>query len=165
MADERDIVYTRDCYFGVLFAEREIARRAAQVFRAVAESKTWGEFRRRMPPEDWEEVLEVFRDRETNVPSDDTPFSSDDLPKWGDDGWYIGLWPPEESVDWFPEDLIEKYDGNTDSANPNRDQLFMPNWAAEEIADELRTRGHRVEETPAGDLADWLTLIGYRDPD
>lgn len=160
----RDIVYTPDCYFGVLFSERDVARRAAQVWRAVGESTTWGEFRKQLPPEDWAQVIDLFADREKEVPADETIFSSDDLPMWGDDGLYIGLWPPEEAVSWFPEDLLEKYGGHDDSANPNRDQLFLPSDAAEEIADDLRARGHRVERTLTGDLPYWLTHIGYRDP-
>ena len=118
----------------------------------MGESKTWGEFRKRMPPEDWAQIIDLFAESERTVPADETPFTSDDLPMWGDDGWYIGLWPPEEAVAWFPKDLLEKYDGHDDSTNPNRYQLFLPSDAAEEIADDLRARGHRVEKMLTGDL-------------
>lgn len=160
-----DIVYTPDCYFGVLFAERDVARRAAELWRAVAESTTWGEFRRRIHPDDWAEIAEQLDDRERDLPPEDAPFSADDLPVWGDDGWYVGLWPPEESVRWFPQALLDRYDGHTDSDNPNRDQLFLPSEYAEEIAEELRAGGHRVEKTVTGDLPEWLIRTGYRDPD
>src|SRR5208283_1509876 len=65
-----DLVYTPSEYFGVVFAERALARRAAQVWRAVQESTTWGEFRTAMPAADWEEVVNRLDD---DVPPDDTP--------------------------------------------------------------------------------------------
>jgi hypothetical protein len=148
-----DLVYTPSDYFGVVFAERDVARRTAQVWHAVQESTTWGEFRTAMPPTDWEELVDQ---REGDIPPDDTPFTPDDV-GWGDDGWYLGPWPPEEEVKWFPEDLIDKYGGAVDWANPNYDQLSLPGDAAEEIAEELRARGHQVEKTFTGDLNYWLS--------
>jgi hypothetical protein len=62
----------------------------------------------------------------------------------------------------FPEDLIDKYEGEVDWANPNYDQLFLPGDAADEIAEELRARGHQVEKTSNGDLNYWLS--SYIDP-
>jgi hypothetical protein len=44
-----DLVYTPSVNFGVLFAERDVARRVAQIWRAVDGSTTWGEFRAAMP--------------------------------------------------------------------------------------------------------------------
>jgi hypothetical protein len=67
-----DLVYTPSDYFGVLFAERALARRVAQIWRAVQESTTWREFRTAMPAADWEEVVERC---EGDIPSDDTPFT------------------------------------------------------------------------------------------
>ena len=152
-----DIVYTPSEYFGVVFAERALARRTAQVWRAVQESTTWGEFRTAMPAADWEEVVNRLDD---DVPPDDTPFTPGDV-GWGADGWYLGPWLPEEEVEWFPDDLIDKYGGEVDWANPNYDQLFLPGDAADEIADELRARGHHVEKTLTGDLT-LLVVIPFR---
>ena len=156
-----DLVYTLSTHFGVVFAERDVARRTAQVWHAVQDSKTWGEFRTAMPPADWEEVInpdweEVISQRGGDIPPDGTPFTPDDV-AWGDDGWYLGPWLPEEEVRWFPEDLIDKYGGEVDRDNPNYDQLFLPGDAADEIAEELRARGHRVEKTFTGDLNYWLS--------
>ncbi len=58
-------------------------------------------------PADWEQVLDQ---READIPSDNTALTSDDV-AWGGDGWYLGPWLPEEEVEWFPEDLIDKYGG------------------------------------------------------
>ena len=150
VSEPLDIVYTPHWYFGVLFAERALAKRVAQTARAVNESTTWGEFRTAMPAEDWAELVEQGDD----IPADDTPFSVAAF-GWGDDGRYTGPWPPDESLKWFPEDLIEKYDGEVEGTGPWYDHLFLPAEAADAIADELRARGHRVEKTLTGDLFDW----------
>jgi len=145
-----DIVYAPNSYFGVIFAERALAKRVAQIARAMNESTTWGEFRKAMPVEDWEEVV-----RRRKIPADDdTPFSPEAF-GWGNDGWIIGPWPPEETLKWFPEDLIERYDGEVDQSGDCYDHLFLPAEAADAIAEELRARGHRVEKTLTGDLPDW----------
>lgn len=150
-----DLVYSPSEYFGVVFAERDIARRAAQVWRAVQESTTWGEFRATMPAADWEEVLNQLGG---DIPSDDGSFEPNDI-DWGYDGNFVGPWPPSDALEWFPDDLIDKYGGEIDWGNPNHNQLFLPGEAANEIADELRSRGHQVEETNNGDLNYWLSSL------
>ena len=144
-----DIVYRPHWYFGVLFAERTLAKRVAQTVRAVNESTTWGQFRKALPAEDWAELVEQGDD----IPPDDTPFSAAAF-GWSDDGLYTGPWPPGESLKWFPKELIEKYGGKVEGG-PWYDNLFLPPEAADAIADELRARGHRVEKTLTGDLFDW----------
>jgi hypothetical protein len=150
-----DLVYTPSDYFGVVFAERDVARRTAQIWRAVQESTTWGEFRAAMPAAEWQQVVDQ---REGDIPPDGTSFTPNDV-AWGVDGWYLGPWLPEEEVEWFPEDLIDKYGGEVDWGNPNFDNLFLPGEAADEIANELRTRGHHVEKTLTGDLSYWLSSL------
>lgn len=151
MPDHLDIVYTPHWNFGVLFAERHLAHRVAQIARAVNESTTWGEFRKAMPKDDWQ--AEVER-RGGVIPPDETPFSPYKF-GWGDDGLYTGPWPPQETLKWFPPDLIEKYGGLADESGPCYDHLYLPGDAADAIAEDLRARGHRVEKTLTGDLADW----------
>ena len=147
-----DIVYTVNSPWGALFATREVARLTARIWRAVYESTTWGEFRAALPDSAWDEVVERL---EGDVPDDDTPFSSDDAPGWEGDGYFLGPWPPEDVLEWFPDDLIEQFDGDLE-VTPNGQNLVLPADAGDEIAEELRARGHTVEETPTGDLADWL---------
>jgi hypothetical protein len=159
-----DLVYTPSQIHGVLFAERDLARRVAQIWRAVEESTTWGEFRAAMPATDWEHLVELWEgwyEDDIPIPPDDTPFTPDDV-SWGDDGYYhISPWLPEVERKWFPEDLIDKYGGHVEWANANYDQLYLPGEAADEIAEELRARGHQVEKTFTGsDLNYWLEWFG-----
>jgi hypothetical protein len=151
-----DIVYTPNSYFGVLFAERSTAAYYGQIARAVRDSTTWGEFREAAPDSFYEEVISE-RDE---VPDDDAPFPGDDFEYGNGDGWYIGGWPTEDELSWFPKDLIDKYNGNADYTGPNYDQLYFPAGVADDIAEVLRARGHTVEKTETGDLDDWIDVVG-----
>jgi hypothetical protein len=116
-----------------------------------------------MPATDWEQLVELWDgwyESDVPIPPDDTPFTPDDV-GWGDDGYYlISPWLPEVEREWFPEDLIDKYGGEVEWANANYDQLFLPGEAADDIAEELRARGHQVEKTINGDLNYWLEWCG-----
>ena len=157
MAEPLDIVYTPNSHFGVLFAERHTAEYYGQIARAVSDSTTWGEFRNALPPDVWNDVLSERGDDELD---DDEPFPHQEF-QWGyNDGRFIGGWPTEDELSWFPKDLIEKYGGSADYTGPNYDQLYFPQGVADDIAEELRARGHLVEKTLEGDLADWIDVVG-----
>jgi hypothetical protein len=95
------------------------------------------------------------------VPDDDEPFPGDGFEYGNGDGYFIGGWPTEDELRWFPDDLIEKYNGNADYTGPNYDQLYFPEDVdADAIAEELLPRGHKVEKTETGDLSDWIDVVG-----
>ena len=139
-----DIVYRvgGDGYQCALFAERESAERVAQAFRALRESKTWGEFRARLPFGEWERELEY---RFEVVPADDAPFDRFMVPGYGDGDY--PEWLRRSALDWFPPSLIEKYAGSVEETILNGEALELPAGKAEEIAADLRAMGHRVERT------------------
>jgi hypothetical protein len=123
-----------------------------------------GEFRAAMPATDWERLVELWDDNwhgdDTPIPPDHSPFTPGDV-HWGDGGdYYISPWLPLVVRYWFPQDFIDKYGGHVEWANANYDQLYLPPEAADDIAEELRARGHRVEKTFTGDLNYWLEWRG-----
>ena len=148
-----DIVYTSSDYFGLLFAERHTAAYYGQIARAFRDSTTWGQFRKSLPPSVWDDFVSG-----NDVPDDDEPFSVSRFPIGNEDGWYLGGFPAEDELAWFPEDLIDKHGGVTEYSGPNYDHLFFHGCSAVDIAEDLRARGHTVEETKTGDLADWLNV-------
>ncbi len=152
-----DIVYTPSSYFGVLFAERDTAAYYGQIARVVRDSSTWGEFRHALPADVWEVV---FSRRGNEAPDDDEPFPGGQFQFIDGNGWCVGGWPAEDELSWFPDDLIEKYGGSVDYTGPNYDNLYLPKSAADDIAEDLRARGHTVEKTLTGDLADWIDAAG-----
>ena len=153
-----DIVYAPSATYGILFAERQTAEYYGRIARAVRDSKTWGEFRNALPESVWdEEFLSNFGD---DVPDDNEPFPADHYQYGYNDGHYMGGWPTEDELSWFPDDLIEKHKAAVDYTGPDYDLLYFPDDAdADAIAEDLRARGHKVE-MDSGDLLDWLDLVG-----
>jgi hypothetical protein len=153
-----DIVYAPSGTYGILFAERVTAQYYGQIARAVRDSTTWGEFRNALPENIWdEEFLSNFGDEE---PDDDEPFPADEYQYGYNDGQYIGGWPTEDELSWFPKDLIEKYQAQEDHTGPDYELLYFPHDTdADAIAEDLRARGHKVEKD-VGHLTDWLDLVG-----
>ena len=142
-----DIVFIADDgRGGALFAERRIAKIAADMCRAVTDSNTWGQFRQIWPGDDFDES--------NGYPPDGTPFDRSDLPALGE-GFPEEPWPPDEAVSWFPEDLIDKYGCRVRFTSEGSD-LYVPQAAARDIAEELRARGNLVEES-ADDLPTWTS--------
>ncbi len=139
-----DIVYRvgGDGFESVLFADRTSAEYVAQIRKALYQSKTWGEFRRNLPEGEWENT---FVDWLEEAPQDDEPFTADDAPGHADGDY--PEWLRQSQLDWFPEDMIDKYNGEVGTSVLNGPMLDLPADKAEEIADELRKRGHTVERT------------------
>lgn len=131
-----------DGFESVLFADRSDAEYVAQIRRALYQSKTWGEFRKNLPEGEWERT---FADRLDEAPDGEEPFTADDAPGHADGDY--PKWLRQSQLDWFPEDLIDKYDGEVGLSVLNGPMLDLPAGDAEEIAEELRQRGHVVERT------------------
>ena len=130
----------------VVFAARGRAEYVAHIWKALQESKTWGELRRNLPEGEWEDYFQPhFDDREEEVPADDYLFGSGDAPGQ-EDGDYPA-WLAQEQLDWFPKELIEKYGGDAGTSVLNGEFLELPPDKAEQIADDLRAMGHTVEST------------------
>ncbi len=137
-----DIVYrvSGDGYDSVLFAKRDNAEYVAKIREALYQSKTWGEFRANLPAGEWEDL-----EPQLDEPPDDEPFKADDIPGHADGDY--PEWLRQSQLNWFPKDLIEKYDGEVTLTTLNGWVLDLPADRAEEIADDLRALGHTVEET------------------
>ncbi len=83
------------------------------IFASTYESKTCGEFRSKLPVDEWENLtnLHVFDED----PSDDEPFGADDVPGHAD-GDLSAVASTRGVSGWFPEDLIEKYDARSSTS-------------------------------------------------
>jgi hypothetical protein len=126
----------------VFFAPRERAEYVSKIYEAMRDSATWGELRRNLPKGEWEAYFEECLE---DSPDDDDDFDADEVP-----GHVDGDYPPwlaQEQLDWFPPELIAKYDGDVGSSVLNGPSLNLPADSAEAIADDLRALGHEVDET------------------
>ena len=120
----------------------------SQLYDALC-SSTWSAFRTSLPRGGWEEFLERFGGEydDDGNPVDDFPTGSE---SFDNDYQQTGYpeWLANTELDWFPEDLIEKYGGSIEHSMASDDSLYLPAAAAEEIAADLRARGHNVEPSP-----------------
>ena len=130
-----DIVYTINTEgAGAVFAERAAAEESAQVWSALRESKTWGEFKAAMPPAEFATVLENMKldDDEVDLES---AFDPDEVPGHAD-----GLFPTclqAKALRWFPEELIARY-GEAALSTHDGEFLDLPANIADEVAEALR---------------------------
>lgn len=140
-----DIVYRvgGDGFQCALFAERDSAKRVAQILTALRESTTWGEFRAKLPEDEWDCFLQCRFDK--GPPPDDARFHRDMVPGYADGDY--PEWLRSSVLEWFPVSLIEKHSGTVDSSVLNGDALELPAGEAEAIAADLRAMGHRVERS------------------
>ena len=98
-----ELVYrVSDGNHGIVFTTPERARYVSSLFDAL-DSKTWGEFRSRIPAEEWELLAEFFDE----VPPPEKLFESEAVP-----GYCDGDWPPwlqKEIILVLPPPLVKKY--------------------------------------------------------
>jgi hypothetical protein len=99
-------VVTRGDESNLVFIPEPEAKRLAAIYDAIS-AKTWGEFKRRMPTDDLQEVISYFVEDEEEMPSDDAKFEPDLLPGFCDGDWPD--WTEQRMLEWVPRSIIQKY--------------------------------------------------------
>lgn len=70
---------------GLVFADPERARAVSRIDAALSESRTWGEFRAAMDPEEYERLVSTMFDEEgLERPTPETPFRAEEVPGYCD---------------------------------------------------------------------------------
>ena len=128
---------------GVVFAEKERATAVAQIWSALNTAKTWGEFKAKMPVDEFRDMAEN-QDWGPEEFDEEAPFEKDDVPGFSDGDY--PEWLQATMLDWFPEELIEKY-GPTVNSVLNGPFLQLPTEKTEEIAADLRLLGYTVTKS------------------
>ena len=160
---EAPALYFREVSFGhdpaLVFAPADVAEEVDCIHRAIARSKTWGEFRHRMPAQAYTDLyVDYFSDEpgvieeEPNAvpPADDAPFSSDSVPGYCDGDY--PLWIASVQERFLPRDMLQEYGTREDSfLNGPCWRIYSPRREA--ILGALRARGYEVTER--ADLNFW----------
>jgi hypothetical protein len=97
IARDHDLVYAihKNAPDFLVFMPRKKAIELTMIWDALDSAKTWGEFRRKMPPEEYDEYMErSFDEDEKPRPKDEEAFSPTDR------GWEDGEWP-ENPMYWM----------------------------------------------------------------
>ena len=146
----------REVAFGhdpaLVFAPPDVAVEVDRIHRAIEQSKTWGEFRQRMPTRAYTELYagrfsddpEVLaEDPDLATPADGAPFSSSEVPGYCEGDY--PLWIASVQERYVPLDLLRKHGTREDSSlNGSFWRVYSPHRDA--ILDALRARGYELSE-------------------
>lgn len=136
-----ELVYrVGDANDGVVFTTPVCARYVDRLFDAL-DSKTWGEFRRRLPAEEWKRMADLLEE----IPGKDDPLDVADVP-----GYCDGDWPPWLQKEIFcvlPPPLVKKYaEARMTSINGVYFHIRQEDLPA--LLAELERRGIHAAHTP-----------------
>jgi hypothetical protein len=152
------LVYQAHANGGAVFASAEDAIRSEAIHGALEESKTWGEFKSRLPEGEWDTVEERLSEHYGYPDDGEDDEADEDRPRWEDacapfsaeeiPGFSDGDYPPwlQQCLDEvLPAEVLAQY-AERKSSIFNGDFWFIPNERADEVAEALRQRGYEVEE-------------------
>ena len=141
---ERNLFYR--AVESAVFAPKSLAEKTDRINRALNKSKTWGGFRRRMPPDEYEELMrQEFDEVDEERPDASEWFDSSSISGYSDGDYPDWLQPRMD--EWLPVDLLRKY-AKRERSTINGDFWHIPESKASALARELRTRGYRVTKKP-----------------
>jgi hypothetical protein len=127
---------------GLVFAEPERAEYIARVHDAITESKTWGEFRKRMPKAEYTKVMGwKFDEDGIRRPKSTDSFSMDDMPEYSD-GDYPD-WLQQEMDVLLPDEILGKY-GTMEETMLNGDYIHIEKEHEETICQDLEKLGYKL---------------------
>lgn len=141
------------------FAPPEIAEETDRIYRAITESQTWGEFRRRMPPQEYASLFdesfstdpeELAEDPDLAPPANDAKFSCERVPGFCDGDY--PRWIAGEQERYVPLEILRKF-ARREGTFLNGSFWEIPIARRDEILAALRAYGYELHERE--DLAFW----------
>lgn len=128
---------------GLVFSEPERADHIAAIHLAIRTSKSWGEFRERMPPDELEQLMASTFDHQGETrPLDTDFFDGEALP-----GWSEGDYPPwlqQEQGNVLPQDILHKFAQSVPTAL-NGSYWHIAEEKCDDVCSALRTLGFSVQ--------------------
>ena len=131
----------------LVFIPKQQALELAQLWRALDSAQTWADFRRLAPNHLYADAVERIQDDPDSTLSDAGPdlqaaFDRDDIPGHADGDW--PLFPPQQMLDWVPQDIRAGY-GRTITTVFNGDYLCFAANDAAKIVRALAQHGYTCE--------------------
>jgi hypothetical protein len=141
---QEEVVYGVTEATGVtIFTPHSEAERFSRQCRALSSgTRTWGEVRAVLLPDEVEELYEQyeFGDETPAPPPDSAPFSTTNIPAFGDGDW--PRWPPYDMFLWFPLDVAYEF-GTVVDTTLNGPYLLVEAQVADAAAAGLTALGVR----------------------
>jgi hypothetical protein len=144
----------------LVFTSLDRAIEIDRLHRAIQTSETWGEFRKRVGPEEYAALYDFYIpepdddpediDESELEPADDAPFSSDSVP-----GYCDGDYPPwlaQEIHKHLPKEILRRF-AKYESSVLNGPFYFIDTKHRDALVKELIDAGFTVEERK--DLEFW----------
>jgi hypothetical protein len=143
----------------LVFASPERALYIDQIHRAIEESNSWGEFRKRLPAGEYHALFEgqfstdpeeIEEDEDLREPDDDDGFTSECVPGYSD-----GDYPPwlaQEQGKYLPAEILEEFATREQSVINGGFWRVDAAWA-QLIIERLTSLGYKIEERE--DLKFW----------
>jgi len=85
---------------------REEAEALVAIRMAIAAARTWGDFKARIPPGAWDDLVELYEESDEELPEVDAPFDADDFLGYADGDY--PAWPAQMALDWMPDSIINR---------------------------------------------------------
>jgi hypothetical protein len=161
MSSNERVLYFReaphDTY--LVFAPPDRALYVDKIHRAIEESMTWGEFRKRLPAGEYQKLYEdrfsddpdiLEESEDAREPADDEPFSAEYLPGYSDGDY--PPWVAPEQGRYLPREVLKEFAtrGNT---SVNGSFWRLDTDQATSIVERLTNLGYKVERRD--DLKFW----------
>lgn len=128
---------------GLVFADSERAEHIASIHEAIRASKTWGEFRRQMPADEFEEIMaSAFDDQSEPRPDDGVAFNGDVIPGWVDGGYPPWLQREQDSI--LPQRVLATF-AKSVRTSINGTYWHIPEESVLDVCNALRELGFTVE--------------------
>jgi hypothetical protein len=138
---DKQLVYG-DMGLTLIFMPRKAAEDQIQLWRALENADTWGEFLAQIPA-NWRQymndvVVDLQDDWENDDP-EDQPFDPSDIPGYEDGDW---LSPPTQvALDWMPAEIQERL-GKVGTSMTGGDHLELDPEREVEIISALESHGY-----------------------
>ena len=140
MSSGQRLVYGQLTDDQLVFIPEGEAVELAQLRNALSreQAATWGEFKQRIPPRRWLEIVANIDDEEW-VPADDDPFDPDQVWGYQDGDW--PEWPAQRMLEWMPEDIQKRF-GEIGTSVLNGDFLQIAPGSENEVVAALKEAGY-----------------------
>jgi hypothetical protein len=122
----------------LVFVPRAEAERLKELQEALNSAATWGDVRRQLRPDLFEELLGQCRDELESDPDDDDSFDPDAVPGYADGDW--PEWPKQAMLEWMPARVWRQF-GRVEASVLNGDFLQIDAGRLEALVAALEDQG------------------------
>jgi hypothetical protein len=123
----------------LVFLAQEEALKLARLHEALQTSTTWGEFKRKVPQDAFEETLERLTEAEEQVPDPSSDFFAERIPGYEERDW--PSWPAQAMLHWVPKDIQERF-GSREPSAISGDSLLLAPEREDEIIYAMEAHGY-----------------------